>query len=47
MTVITCPVCETAVVDPEPEWLDTRTEIEELCEACADELHGGDDSRWP
>lgn len=48
MTVIVCPVCEHADVDPEPEWApDDPVPLEEVCEHCARELYGDDESRWP
>jgi hypothetical protein len=37
--VVVCPACGFKLVDPEPEWLDSRTEVEELCAECEAELY--------
>lgn len=47
MSVVWCPVCENAEDVPLPEWADDGGVTEELCEACALELHGDDESRVP
>lgn len=42
-----CPACGFEVIEPEPEWVAEREVLEELCDPCARELHGDDDSRVP
>lgn len=37
--VVICPCCGYTLLDPEPEWLDERQEIEELCAECERELY--------
>lgn len=39
MCIVICPCCGWETMDPEPEWVDERLEIEEVCESCEREFY--------
>jgi hypothetical protein len=45
--IVQCPACGWESYEPSPDWLKDQETVEDLCDECHRELHGGDESRLP